>query len=245
MKRIFYILILLSLTFAQIPAKAQTTVLENFMAFNCIDTFDKVSLINDINTKHDTLILNCHVPDSQVEGEFQLRTCLEKLMPYNMQDVTTPPGTPYSAINGRYLTSSNHSGIHHSALVLAEKENPLTHIPVSVKDSTITAELPAVKSNGAPLDLWLYAYIFEKKDQVLEMPAGDPDSLPHATFINMVKRLEHLGEWGGKPQSISIPLYDFKADGFALIAQEKHGGPMLAMGKIEPGLASQISRPQN
>lgn len=244
MRLLFYIAVFFSLCAAQTGAKAQTTIMEQFIAFNCPDTFDKVELVEDIQKQYDTLVLNCHVPDSQVEDDLQLRTCLEKQMPYNMRDITTPPGTPFTAINGRYLTSSNHSGIHHSAIALAEKENPLVQIPFALKDNTITAELPEIDNGGEPLDLWLYAYIFERKDQILELP-GDLETLPRASFTNMVKKLENLGEWGGKPQSVSIPLHDFKADGFALIAQGKHGGPILAIGKIEPGLSSQQSRPQH
>jgi len=161
-----------------------------------------------------------------------------------MRDVTTMHMSPFSAINGRYLTVGSHSGIHHSGIALAAKENPLVQIPFFMKDNTIHAELPAIETSDTSLELWLYAYIFEVEEK-LQLPVAEPDQLPRATFINLVNRLENLGEWGGNPQSIAVPLHDFKADGFALIAQEKDGGPILALGKIEPGLVSRTSRPQN
>ena len=241
-----------ALSLAPIGAKAQTTVLENFIAFSCNYSFDKMTLINDIKAKHDTLILNCHPPDNSVQSEFTLQACNDKIIPYIKRDITTGHATPFSAINGRYLTVGAHEGIHHSAIALAEKENPLVPISFRLNDNTISAELPAIDISEKPLDLWLYAYIFEKDETMAYAPESMPAltseemaMLPRATFTNLVKHLENLGDWDGNPQSISIPLNGFKADGFALIAQEKEGGPILALGKIEPGLASQISHAQN
>lgn len=244
MKLFILIIAFLSAAIVPLSAKAQTTILENFMIFNCVDSFDKVPLIHDIKAKHDTLILNCHLTDRTLKNDFTLQACDDKRIPYTLRDITTMHTSPFSAINGRYLTVGSHSGIHHSGIALAAKENPLVPIPTSLEDNTIKAELPTIETNGRPLDLWLYAYIFEVKER-LQLAVAEPDKLPYESFVNLVKRLENLGEWDGNPQSVAIPLHDFKADGFALIAQEKDGGPILALGKIEPGLASQISQPQN
>ena len=252
MKINFLLIAVFALSLAPLSAKAQTTILENFIAFSCNFSFDKMALINDIQAKHDTLVVNCHPPDSSVQSEFTLQACSDKIIPYIKRDITTGHATPFSAINGRYLTVGAHEGIHHSAIALAAKENPLIPISFTLRDNIINAELPAIKTTGKPLDLWLYAYIFEKDETMAYAAEGMPPltdeeraMLPRATFTNLVKHLENLGEWDGNPQSISIPLNGFKADGFALIAQEKEGGPILALGKIEPGLASQVSHAQN
>ena len=244
MKHLLRTIALIALFFAPLSAKAQTTVLENFIVFNCVDSFDKVPLINEIKAQHDTLILNCHVPDHNIQSDYTLEACDDKRIPYIKRDFTTGHSTPLSAINGRYLTVGAHSGIHHSGIALADKENPLVPIPFTLTNNTINAELPAIDMGDKPLELWLYAYVFEVNEK-LQLPVHDGEELPSATFINLVKKLENLGEWNGKPQSISIPLNSFKADGFALIVQEKEGGAILAMGKIEPGLASQVSHARN
>ena len=233
-----------TLVFMPVSVKAQTTILENFIVFNCIDTFDKVPLINEIKAEHDTLILNCHVIDDTLESEFEVKGCDDKIIPYIQRDITAGHNTPFTAINGRYLTAIGHSGIHHSGIALADRENPLLTIPFTLKDNILSAKLPALQGVESPLDLWLYAYVFES-EQELQLPPYGAEELPSANFINLVNKLENLGDWDGNPQSISIPLHDFKADGFALIAQKKKGGPILAMGKIEPGLIAQQSRPQH
>ena len=252
MKTVLFFFAAIALFFSPLTAKAQTTILENFIGFSCNFSFDKTPLLDEIKSRHDTLILNCHTPDPVIDSDFAVEECDDKLRPYINRDITTGHMPPFSAINGRYLTSGAHKGIHHSGIALAAKENPLTPISFTLKNNVMNAALPAMEIGERPVDLWLYAYIFSK-EATLALPQEDMtmltreehDMLPRATFINLVNHLENLGDWDGKPQSIAIPLNGFKADGFALIAQEKQGGPILAMGKIEPGLASQISQAQN
>ena len=247
-----YFLLIISTFCAGLPlfipvannAHAQPVILENFMGFDCAYSLQKTDILKKIRDRKDTLTLNCHLTIDQGENEYALQACSQKRGYYVVRDITTGQETPYSVINGRYKSVGADPGIHMSAINLAKKETPLISFPLKIDNKTLTAELPRIDTE-APLDLWLYAYDFENKIVHKKGNTRMGSDIPHGMFRNMVKKLDKLGDWHGYQESIVIPLHNFRADGFALIAQEQYGGPILALGKVEPGLSSQTSRSQN
>ncbi len=228
------------------PAKAQMAVIENFVARTCSGSAPSNKHLHSLlENRTDALLLTCHLPDGGDETgpPVGMEECTDRMMKYVTQYTLRMAATPNIVINGKYQTIGTYEGIVKSGLALAVSENVVQPIALTITDNAIAAVLPELKQAG-DYELWLYAY-----DKTVDITFQAPDfskddgvseEIPMMSvterYDNMVKAVKLLGPWEGAGESIEIPLHAIKAEGFALIAQEKGQGPIVASGKIEtPG----------
>lgn len=82
-------------------------------------------------------------------------------------------------------------------------------------------------TQSPPLDSASEAHI---KDEYIDI---DPEKIVDVHFTNVTKHIKLLGVWHGRAETISIPLQDLDTDGYAIIAQYRNAGPVVAAGRLE------------
>lgn len=246
MKTVFFVMLMSFLAvfcaFAP-PARAQAVVIESFIAFDCEISYMKQPLVEMMVKERNAFFLNCHVEEPEGGVRYGQEYCSQKKSLYAVRDLLTEAQTPYSVINGLYKTAGAHPGIHLSGYDLAAKENPLQQVAMTLDGDVLAVELPQIDTQE-DFDLWFYAYDYESDLAQLDDELTEQGEDQATRFINIVTKMDMIGRWNGTPETVSIPLKGYKADGFALIVQEHDGGAMHAIARIEPGMTAQQSRPQ-
>ena len=156
--------------------------------------------------------------------------------------------SPTIMINGRYQTKGQYEKVVSSGAKMARVEDKIYPVSLKLIDGVLTAELPALDS-GKDMELWVFAYAHKRSTEIA-FPGHPDDDHPHdefgnhiesypmtvkekIDFRNVVTAAKKLGPWEGRNETISMPLKNFKADGFAIIAQEKNIGPIVAVGTLD------------
>lgn len=245
MKVFFTLLIIIALLpFASAgSASAQSVVLENFSATDCLDAHDNEPTIEKIlNENEDVLVLSCHTRITDDESLFYKKECSDRKLSYLSRYYLSTYSTPTIVINGRYNTKGQYPHIITSGVSMARAEDKLLSIPVQINEGIFSAALPEMK-NGIPYELWFFAY---DNEEIISVPQPDEDTddfsnplgIPETKdvrFVNVVKEIHRLSDWDGKPESIAIPLKNITTNGYALIAQEAGNGSIHAAGYINNG----------
>jgi hypothetical protein len=227
-------------------AFAQAVILENFSSAQCNASPQSDENIKALLEKDkDVFLLTCPIALGSGNSGDQKTSelCSERMIGYVLQyPLTRMPSTPNIVVNGRYQTVGTYPKIFESAIKLAHFEKNVMPISLHVKDNSVDADLPPL-DDFQNYDLWFFAYdksmtvTYERNDHTHGPDGSDIVSektlkIPY-TFQNAVKFLKNLGEWSGAGENIVVPLHDFKADGFVILAQEKNYGPVIAAGRYE------------
>ena len=235
---IFLALILIS----SAPLKAQTVVIENFGSIGCTDSVVNEENIGKILKNNDNvLVLSCHTRMGSEENAYSMKVCRDRKFKYLSSMPTTPSSTPFIMINGRYDTKGYYPKVVSSGAKLAAKENPLIPFEIQLNGRTLIASLPELE-NTEDMELYFFAYMKELHHGVEVSPhyhdeQGNEIDIPEILdikFHNVVRVLKHLSAWSGNAETLEIPIKDSDYDGYAIIAQHKNLGPLVAAGYIEP-----------
>lgn len=130
------------------------------------------------------------------------------------------PFTPQMVVNGKATAVGNDLGeVEQLVAATGKLHGPSINLTA---DEVMVGKAP-IASAGA--DVWLVRY----DPNLVEVPVGrgenTGETLPH---IHVVHSLQRLGEWDGSAVAFNVPR---PADALkiAIIVQERHGGPILAV----------------
>lgn len=231
---------------AALPAHAQKVVLENFSALDCSQSYDSEDNIENIlKDQNDVLLISCHVKLANQDTEFSIKACSEKKSRYLMHYIHVNHASPTIVVNGTYMTKGFYPKIVSSAINMALVENSIISLPLKIESDILTTELPDQGEKGY-YELWFYAYDrLEERPIITPASALNVEKTRMVRFHNVVKKVKRLGSWDGRGETLSIPLKDLDADGYAILAQGFRAGPILAAGYIEPPKKGGQSAPAN
>ncbi|MFP4314042.1 MAG: hypothetical protein ACLFR0_06925 [Alphaproteobacteria bacterium] len=243
--------------FAPKNVYAQKVIIESYPAYNCNIVMKNEENLSDIlESNKDVFLLTCPIDDELLDDNVAKEECILRKHRYLTNHPYTYTSFPTVAVNGRYIMSSYFTNIVNSGVKLAHSEKQLGQITISYEDNNLRAHMPDIGTYQA-YDLWIFAYSRERQGVIALRTQATHDNSEHEhdedgnhidpaldvdpsgrmsqdiSFKNVVKTLKKLGQWDGRAENIVIPLHDFKADGFAIAAQEKNTGPIAAFGYFE------------
>lgn len=255
--KLFTALLAFMIGFSAVPrvAKAQSLIVEVFPYAECGVAVSNQENIEALLKTHDGFLLTCPVDDRLMGDGFDSENCISRKFDYLESNPLTKASYPTVAINGRYVTTGAYDKIVKSGVKLAYSQKETMQISLKVDENRLLGELPAADQNRI-YDLWVFAYkkthngIYQETIQPEHEhdefgnhidPSLDNNEEAHqpivtdieVPFSNVVTALKKLGDWDGRMESIVIPLHDFKAEGFAVVAQEVKGGPVVAFGYLD------------
>jgi hypothetical protein len=241
---------------------AQNVILEHFPGFGCMDTKASEEFFRSlIGQEDDVLILACYTPDDNIVPEIGHQMCTTRKMAYVVRNFFNTGATPVVQFNGQYNANGSFSNVITSGIKMARVEDTIIQIPVRIAEASIIAELPDI-DHDTLMELWFIAYN-QHENHFIENTAMETPQLPidadisdderilyeqaiaerqsqfgSHDFYNIVKKIERLGEWEGRGETITIPLNNFRADGYVILAQERHSHNIMGSGWIKPGTHS-------
>lgn len=245
--------LLLILMMMTLPAFAQNVVVENFVSEKCGVVPDSEKNLQSItNAQDDVLILTCHLDESLGVSEEIAKACQTRKFQYLNRWFYPDAGSPTIIIDGAHKTRGLYEKIVSSGVNMARAEYDLSQINMRISDGIIIAELPESHIDSMA-ELWVVAYDYSRSS-IISVPAepdenhvydenGDHTQTPvplenidtNVEFMNVVKAMKRLDSWSGRAETIRIPVNNFEADEFAIIAQGANLGDIIAVGTVARG----------
>ncbi len=224
-----YVLILIMLL--PLPAYAQTTVVEMFTTSACTPCHPADELLVKLQSENpeNLIALSCHIPgmgDASKAQNLALKACKERVSYYYRTDALDTASTPTALINGLHQSVGNDENDMRAGL---NKANPIQSIALKQNQDEIEITLPKIKLEK-PADIWVFSYLPQTQAE-----------LKDGTILNytgLIKDLQKISQWDGSQSTLKIKTEKLPANGFAVLAQ-KHGGEILAAGKIEIKISDQ------
>ena len=131
-------------------------------------------------------------------------------------------------INGKIKTEGTNKNVIEKGIIWSQKIQDPTQLKLAINGQNIHVELPQKQSSHRQKQAFNVT-LTEYKKHVKE-----PNPLMLAfKAINIVQHIEPLDDWDGSPKTLSMPITDINADGFALLVNDKATGEIVAAGKIE------------
>lgn len=131
-------------------------------------------------------------------------------------------------INGKIKTEGTNKDVIEKGITWSQKIQNPTQLKLAINGQVIHTELPQKQSSHWEKNAFKVTLAEYKKN------VKEPDPLM-LTFkaTNIVQHLEPLEDWDGTPKTLSLPITDENADGFAILINDKATGEIVAAGKIE------------
>lgn len=205
-------------------------VLELFTSQGCAFCPPADELMGQMIGQPGIIGLSCHV------DYFGVRTnnlgksfCTKRQGDYNRLIGTGPRYTPQLIVNG-HLDMIGYETGKVSAAILKARAEKVQPIALSARtDGTYNFNLPQVKTDGAPVALWLAVF-----DAPRSVAITEGNNLgKKITYYNVVSAMKDLGTWNGAPEARTVEAaLQTASSGFAIIAQNTRTGHILAAGSV-------------
>lgn len=217
------------LGFASLSAKAADkplTVLELYTSQGCPGCPAADRIFEDIVKNEDNVIaLGCHVTyfDRRWKDPMSRIFCDARQGAYRSAGVTRKLYTPQAVINGSSETIGSHEDDLRRNLGAAHALEP---IGVTMGAGVVNIELPEMMLQKAT-DVWLFTYDRPLSQRI----EGGANIGKTITYARPVANLTKLLAWNGEAKSMALPIENYKADGYAVIAQYADYTDIVAAGK--------------
>lgn len=207
---------------APLQAKASPVVVELFSSQNCPACPPADEFMRSLAQSDGVIALSCHVNYfGRTTGNFGKKFCTDRQTRYIRQIKRKSHYTPQMMING-HMDAIGYETEKVTAHIVKGRSERVSDIAITPKGAGVyDFSLPA-RTDIAEADLWLAVY--QKPQTVQEH--GRP-----MTYYNVVSAIMPLGDWVGTTiQRAVFPVIDDSSAGFAIVAQDKKSGKILAAG---------------
>lgn len=204
-------------------------VIELFTSQACVFCPKADEFIKDFEGLNNIIALSCHIDYFDVKaGSLSLPECSQRQEAYEADLRQGPKYTPQMVIDG----ATNIVGYRRADVWRALDEHaaaaPLraTILPVEATTDAYDLTLPEV----AVKDLELTLFIYERPKEVTVADGGNKGK--KFTYYNTVSAIKPIGNWAGDLKTIRLDIkYERQNAGFAILAQDKTSGKIVAAGK--------------
>ena len=211
-----FALSLLVLTPYQAHAEKPVILAELFTSEFCPACPPADALLEKLSQENHIIALGCHVTYFPGKSDLGRAACTQRQFDYVRYLRGKSPFTPQFVFNGQHSAVGVRQNEVSAALMKASK---------GVESISITRRAPHVFSYSLPQvenrssDLWLVIYEGRR-------------SLRRRDFVNVVDVMLPLGAWNGvKRDEVFAPMLKSKHAGFAIYAQDKATGAIIAAGE--------------
>ncbi|MCC7305351.1 MAG: DUF1223 domain-containing protein [Alphaproteobacteria bacterium] len=200
----FFILALISLAFATIPAplhaEEKFRVVELFTSQHCPGCPPADRIFKALAQDSTLIALGCHVTyfdRGEWRDDFSKIFCDARQGAYRQSGVAQQMYTPQMIVNGTATAVGSHGNEVKAALEEAQK---LPLINLALQDGMLDIRLPALSLRN-DAEVWLFGF---GRD---------------VNYANPVMHLAKLLSWDGRPGSMTLPLENYPAQQYAVIVQ--------------------------
>jgi len=207
---------------APIQTKASPVLVELFSSENCPACPPADKYMQTLMQSKGVIALSCHVDYfGRTSANLGKKFCTERQGRYIDQIGRKSYFTPQMMING-HMSEIGYEFEQVSAAIVKGRSERVSEISIRPKsDGVYDFSIPERQYDGQA-DIWMAVY--EKPKTVL-------DHGGRMTFYNVVSRFIPLGNWGGGQIGRAIyPITDDKSAGFAIVAQDRKSGEVVAAG---------------
>lgn len=218
--------------FAQ-PASNAQTVVELFTSQGCSSCPPADALLKKLSARPDIIALSLHINYWDYIGwkdPFASKDTTDRQHRYAEALRQRFVYTPEMVIDGfADVDGSQEDEVAHLIDKAAKRDR--LRLPVTVKSQgagKLTVSLPGA-ADTTKATIWLFAY---DREHVTAVPNGENGGRS-LTNTNVVRELQRLGEWDGKPVELNAQLADAASrDGVAVIVQNAEAGPVIGAAAI-------------
>ena len=232
--RFFLYLLLPALLAAPVFAAEKTiTVLELFTTQSCADCPPADMILEKIadEGQDHVIALGCHITYFDAgpwKDTLSIPACDERQGDYFRSVPLEAIYTPQLIINGRFDAKGNKESLVRAAIAMSQSVNMVRELQVDLTSDSLQITLPAITLKK-PASLWVIGYDFSNTTIIT---AGQ-NAGQTIRYVNPVRHIKKILDWDGKAMAMAFPLTDIEAQAYAVIAQDKDSGDIVAAGKIE------------
>lgn len=221
------------------PSVPSPVVLELFTSQGCAFCPPADELMGQMIQQQSVIGLSCHVDYFNVhKNNLGKSFCTKRQGDYNRLIGTGPRYTPQLIVNGHMDMIGYEAGKVSAAILKARAEKVQPIVLNERTDGTYNFSLPAVKTKGDPVALWLAVF-----DAPHSIAITEGNNLgKKITYYNVVSEMKDLGAWDGAPEARTVEAaLKAGSSGFAVIAQDTRTGHIVAAGSVSkaPVIAAQ------
>lgn len=208
-----------------LSASAQNTspvLIELFTSQGCPACPPADAFVKDLDQTRDIIALSCHVDYFKVPNDTMGQFfCTKRQNVYMHQMGSDKMYTPQMVING-HIDAIGYEREDVAGKVTLARAEKVDRIAILPKAAGVYTFALAPKNLSAQADLWLA--IYDRPQTVSRRGSSN-------TYYNVVHTIMPLGEWGGSALHRAVfPITNNKSAGFAIVAQDKQTGKVLAAG---------------
>lgn len=231
----FFLYLLLSAPLAApaLAAEKTMTVLELFTTQSCADCPPADMILEKIADEDEqhVIALGCHITyfdSGPWKDTLSISDCDERQGDYFSSVPLEAIYTPQMVINGRFDAKGNKESLVRAAIAMSQSVNMVQELEIGLNPDSLQIALPAIKLEQ-PTTLWVISYDFSNTTIIT---AGQ-NAGQTIRYVNPVRHIRKIIDWDGSATTMTFPLTEIKAQGYAVIAQYEDSGDILAAGKAE------------
>ena len=207
-------------------------VVELFTSQSCSSCPPADRVLEQLSGIKNVIALGCHVTywdHLHWKDTFSRDFCTARQKNYVVTMNARGPYTPQAIINGRYEMIGSKSAQVNGTILDAAREGQIKPARMFRDGQNIKIELPDLNRPDREYTLWLIG--FENGESV-SMKSGENTGRT-VNYTNPIVKMDILGKWDGSGRLITKAASELStASGWAVIAQEKTMGPIVAAGQI-------------
>ncbi len=207
---------------APLQTEASPVLVELFSSQGCPACPPADAYMQDLAKTEGVIALSCHVDYFGVKGDMLgKKFCTDRQTKYIKQIKRKSHFTPHMMING-HMSEIGYERDAVTASIVKGRSERVQNILIQSKGSGVFDFIMPQVNMSSAADLWLAVY--DKPHTVSKRGKS-------VTHYNVVRHFLPLGEWkGGVMQRAVFPLISSSSAGFAIVAQDKKNGKIIAAG---------------
>lgn len=208
-----------------LQTKPSPVLIELFSSQGCPACPPADAYMKSLTQSDGVIALSCHVDYFPVKNDaLGKKFCTDRQSKYIKQIKRRSHYTPQMMING-HMDVIGYEKQKVSAKIVQGRSERVSDINIQPKGQGVfDFSLPLKKFDGYA-DLWLAIY---EKPHSVNMRGRN------VTYYNVISSIMPLGQWGGAAINRAVfPIVNTKSAGFAIVAQDKVTGKVLAAGEYK------------
>lgn len=210
---------------APIQKTASPVLVELFSSENCPACPPADEYMKSLSQSDGVIALSCHVDYfGKTRAGLGKKFCTDRQTRYIEQIKRRSHYTPQMMVNG-HMDVIGYETEKVSAKIIKGRSERVNKIMIRPKGEGVYDFALAPRDFEGRSDLWIAVY---------EKPRSVSERGRNMTYYNVVSHYMSLGQWsGGAINRAVFPIVNDKSAGFAIVAQDKQSGEVLAAGEFK------------
>lgn len=221
--RIFILIVLCVFSFPSFAQEPAPVVVELFSSQGCPACPPADAYVGQLARQRDVIALSCHVDYFPVLGGLGKKFCTDRQAKYIAQIGRKKYFTPQMMVNGR-MSAVGYEEQDIANKISKARGDQAARVAIQSRGQGVYNFSLPVKRLSASADMWMAIY-----DRPRHFKKRNGKT---STYYNVVSHMIPLGAWSGSAINRAVyPITGEKTAGFAIIAQDRHSGRIVAAGQ--------------